>query len=102
MSGTRRISKPQIMSISVNDIHYIKEILEEMSGKVSTMEVSLDKLNQTVIGNESYDQEGLVKKVKRHDEYIEKDKEYKNKILGGSIIIAFLYGIFLKFSDRLF
>lgn len=90
------------MSISQNDVLYIKNILEEMSGKVSGMETALLKLNQTVIGDEQYGHKGLVKKVEEHSEYIEKDKEYKNKVLGGSIIIAFIYGLFLKFSDRLF
>jgi hypothetical protein len=50
-----------------------------------------------VIGDKVYGQTGLVEKVEQHDKYIEKDKEFKSKIIGGGIVVAFLWGIVLKF-----
>ena len=103
MSGTRTQSKPRnTMNVSENDIHFIKNMLQDMSSRLLGVETSLIKLNQTVIGDEDYGHKGLVKQVSDHEKYIEGDKAYKNKMLGGATIIAVAYGFLLKMWDKIF
>jgi hypothetical protein len=103
MSGTRRTtSKPVQMNVSENDIHFIKNMLQDMSNRLLGVETSLVKLNHTVIGDEDYGQKGLVKQVKDHSDYIENDKAYKNKVVGGGVVIAVIYGFILKAWDKIF
>jgi hypothetical protein len=82
--------------VSSTDIQWIKDTLSQMSTKMQEVDASLVKLNQTVIGDKMYGQTGLVEKVQQHENYIEKDKEFKSKIIGGGIVVAFLWGIILK------
>jgi hypothetical protein len=67
-----------------------------MSLKIQEVNLSLVKLNQTVIGDKTYGQTGLIEKVEEHSAYIEKDKQFKSKIVGGGIVITFVWGLILK------
>lgn len=89
-------NKGKEIPVSSSDIEWIKSTLTSMSSKMQEVDASLIKLNQTVIGDKVYGQTGLVEKVEQHDKYIEKDKEFKSKIIGGGIVVAFLWGLFLK------
>lgn len=89
-------NKSKEIPVSSSDIEWIKSTLTSMSSKMQEVDASLIKLNQTVIGDKVYGQTGLVEKVEQHDKYIEKDKEFKSKIIGGGIVVAFLWGLFLK------
>ena len=71
-------------------------ILGNMEVKESVQD-SLIKLNQTVIGDEAYGQVGLIKKVDEHTTYIEKDKEFKSRLVGGGLVLSFIWGLVLKF-----
>ena len=68
-----------------------------MSSKLQDLDGNFNKLNQTVIGNEDYGQVGLVKQVKDNSDYIEKDKQFKSKLVGGGLVISFIWGLILKF-----
>lgn len=89
-------NKSKEIPVSSSDIEWIKSTLTSMSSKMQEVDASLIKLNQTVIGDKVYGQTGLVEKVEQHDKYIEKDKEFKSKIIGGGIVVAFLWGLLLK------
>ena len=89
-------NKNKEIPVSSSDIEWIKSTLTHMSSKMQEVDASLIKLNQTVIGDKVYGQTGLVEKVEQHDKYIEKDKEFKSKIIGGGIVVAFLWGLLLK------
>lgn len=90
-------NKNKEISVSSSDIEWIKSTLTSMSSKMQEVDASLIKLNQTVIGDKVYGQTGLVEKVEQHEKYIERDKEFKSKIIGGGIVVAFLWGLVLKF-----
>ena len=86
----------QRIEVSASDIEWIKENISSMSLKIQEVNLSLVKLNQTVIGDKTYGQTGLIEKVEEHSAYIEKDKQFKSKIVGGGIVITFVWGLILK------
>jgi hypothetical protein len=87
----------QTIEVSASDIDWIKQNLSSMSLKIQEVNTSLIKLNQTVIGDETYGQVGLIKKVDEHNAYIEKDKEFKSRLVGGGLVLSFIWGLVLKF-----
>lgn len=90
--------KPSVkIEVSASDIEWIKENITSMSYKIQEVNLSLVKLNQTVIGDEAYGQVGLIKKVDEHNSYIEKDKEFKSRLVGGGLVLSFIWGLVLKF-----
>jgi hypothetical protein len=103
MPPAKRISKTQeSVNISATDIDFIKSTLTSMNAKLQEMELTLDKLNNTVVGDKAYGQIGLVEQVANHEKYIETDRHFKSKVVGGTIVVGFLWTLLLKFSDKLF
>ena len=68
-----------------------------MNIKIQEVNTSLVKLNQTVIGDKPYGQTGLIEKVEEHNAYIEKDKEFKSRLVGGGLVLSVIWGLVLKF-----
>lgn len=89
--------KKDRVEVSASDIEWIKNNISSMSLKIQEVNSSLIKLNQTVIGDEAYGQVGLIKKVDEHNAYIEKDKEFKSRLVGGGLVLSFIWGLVLKF-----
>lgn len=98
---TRKPKEPMI-SVPESDMTFIKDMLTKMNGKLNEMEISLIKLNQTVIGNKEYGQKGLVEQVNEHRKYIDDDRTYKAKVIGGATVIGIIYGVLLKYWDKIF
>jgi hypothetical protein len=97
----RKVKEPMI-SVPESDMTFIKDMLTKMNGKLNEMEISLMMLNQTVVGNKEYGQKGLVEQVNEHRKYIEDDRAYKAKVVGGATVIGILYGVLLKYWDKIF
>lgn len=89
-------TKKDRVEVSASDIEWIKENISSMSLKIQEVNMSLVKLNQTVIGDKAYGQTGLIEKVEEHTAYIEKDKQFKSKLVGGGVVLTFLWGLILK------
>lgn len=92
-----RKPKEEAITVSSSDIHWIKNALQGMQVKLQEVDSTLSKLNQTVIGDKNYGQTGLIEKVEEHNTYIEKDKEFKSRLIGGGIVVSFIWGMILKF-----
>lgn len=90
------------ISVSASDIEFIKETVTKLSSKIETMSVTLGDVNNSVIGNSTYGQTGLIKKVEEHEAYIEKDKSFKAKLIGGGLVIGAMWTFVLKFFERFF
>ena len=86
----------QRIEVSASDIEWIKENISSMSLKIQEVNLSLVKLNQTVIGDKTYGQTGLIEKVEEHTAYIEKDKQFKSRLVGGGLVLTFVWGLILK------
>lgn len=102
MAVGRRSKTQESVIISVSDIDFIKSTLTSMNTKMQNVELTLDKLNNTVVGDKVYGQVGLVEQVANHEKYIESDRNFKSKVVGGTIVVGFLWTLLLKFSDKLF
>lgn len=87
----------EVIPVNSSDIDWIKNTLSTMSLKIQEVDASLVRLNQTVVGDETYGQVGLIKKVDEHNAYIEKDKEFKSRLVGGGLVLSFIWGLVLKF-----
>ena len=98
--GTK--AKETMISVPESDMTFIKDMLTKMNGKLNEMEISLIKLNQTVIGNKDYGQKGLVEQVNEHRKYIEDDKAFKAKLIGGATVVGIVYGFLLKYWEKIF
>jgi hypothetical protein len=98
----KRVNKTEEVKVSSNDIEFIKDMLSQLSGKVQQMDLTLIKLNHTIIGDSAYGQKGLVEHVKEHSDYIENDKTYKAKVVGAGSVLVILYGLVIKFWERIF
>jgi hypothetical protein len=91
------VIKKDKVEVGASDIEWIKENISFLSIKIQEVNASLVKLNQTVIGDKMYGQIGLIEKVDEHNAYIEKDKEFKSKLVGGGLALSFIWGLVLKF-----
>jgi hypothetical protein len=97
MAEGRQIKPKETVQVNATDIEWIKSTLSSIGLKLNELDVNFSKLNQTVIGDKTYGQTGLIEKVEEHAEYIEKDKAFKSKLIGGGIVLSFIWGVILKF-----
>lgn len=91
-----------LISIPESDLAFIKDMVTKTNEKVNEIEKTLGLLNQTVVGNKDYGHKGLVLQVQENTTYIEKDKNYKAKVVGGATVVAIIYGFLLKFWEKIF
>ena len=97
MAVSRITKAKETVQVNATDIEWIKSTLSSMSLKLQELDVNFSKLNQTVIGDKTYGQIGLIEKVEEHNAYIEKDKEFKSRLVGGGLVLSFIWGLVLKF-----
>jgi hypothetical protein len=71
---------------------------EMMMATIHRIDKRVERIERVLLGDEEAEQDGLVHKVKNHSEYIENDKKFRNKVLGG---IAVGTPIFIVFWDKL-
>lgn len=71
---------------------------EQMLQTIHRIDKRVERIERVLLGDEEAEQDGLVHKVKYHSEYIENDKKFRNKVLGG---IAVGTPIFIIFWDKL-
>ena len=74
----------------------------DMDDTLREMEKTLTQLNQTVVGNPTYGQKGLVAELEEVKIYVEKDKMIKNKIVGGLVIIGIVWTAAIEYFLNLF
>jgi hypothetical protein len=76
MAGNNFVNEGDF-SLRLNDV---EETLKVVDGKV-------DKIYDAVIGNEKFDQQGIIGRLKKIEQEIETTKALKNKLIG-----AFVFG----------
>jgi hypothetical protein len=102
MAGETISRKPKgTITVSTEDISWIKETLVKLTDKVDSIEKTTTKLNTTIVGDPQYGQEGLISTVKDHQEYIHEDKKFKSKLVGGSLVLGVIWtAIVAYFSNH--
>ena len=92
------VRKPkETITVNAKDITWIKDNLKELSGKVENIDKTTTKLNVTIVGDADYGQVGLITKVKEISDYIEDDKNFKSKLVGGSVVLGTIWTTFVAF-----
>jgi len=81
--------KEDVTPVSSDDIQWIKDTMLSMNN-------TLTQLNQTVVGNEQYGQKGMVKTLEEHSKFIEEQKNFKAKLIGGLIVISALFSAMMN------
>ena len=71
---------------------------EMMMATIHRIDKRVERIERVLLGDEEAEQDGLVHKVKNHSDYIDNDKKFRNKVLGG---IAVGTPIFIVFWDKL-
>lgn len=71
----------------------IKKMIGDVSLKLNNIDLYL---------NGQYGQKGLVGTVTEHANYINSDKRFKAQLFGGFTVITIIWGIFVKFWDKIF
>jgi len=78
----------------------VKNTQSDMQYMLREMEKTLTQLNQTVIGNPTYGQKGLVSELNEVKKYVENDKMLKNKLVGGLMVVGVIWSfIYSYISD---
>ena len=103
MAGGTTSRKPkETITVNAKDIAWIKDTLGKLNDKVDAIDKTTTKLNTTIVGDPAYGQIGLVTQVKEHTDYIEQDKGFKSKLIGGSIVLGGVWTLLMKFWDKIF
>ena len=71
---------------------------EMMMATIHRIDKRVERIERVLLGDEEAEQDGLVHKVKDHSQYIENNKKFRNKVIGG---IAVGTPIFIVFWDKL-
>lgn len=77
-----------------------EEKLERIEENQKLVITTLTELKMAVCGSEKIGVEGLVKKVKKHEKYIESDKKRAWIITGGLTVLSFLAGLIISVWDK--
>jgi hypothetical protein len=92
-----------------NSLASIKNMLTQISNKqndmdymLREMEKTLTQLNQTVIGNPTYGQVGLVTEINDIKKYVDRDKMLKSKIYGGLAVIGVVTSVVCQYIFNIF
>jgi len=101
-TGTNTRKPKETITVNAKDITWIKDTLGKLTDKVDAIEKTTNKLNTTIVGDSTYGQVGLVTQVKEHAEYIEQDKGFKSKLIGGSLFLGGVWTLLIKFWDKVF
>lgn len=96
-------------NIESQDLRKIKEMLESLSQKQSDNDImlkaidkTLSQLNQTVIGNPQYGLKGIINEISDLKEYVQNDRTFKNKMIGGLLVVGTVWTALLQYIFRLF
>jgi hypothetical protein len=92
----------QLLNILEMKEEEIKQKIENLQENMISVMEKMDRLSKAIVGDEEYGQEGIVKLVKRHERYIEKQKFLYAKIYGAIAVGGVAWTLIMKFWDRLF
>jgi len=80
----------------------LKKEITIMQKNMSGMCDKIDKIHLALVGDTKFGQEGLVRMVKKHEEWLQKQKYMYAKIYGGMVVITTMTSLLIKFWDKIF
>ena len=87
-----------VMTANEKDVNLRLEHLETI---VTKMNHKLEKIFDVVVGNETFDQVGLINRLKNLENESEKLKALKNKLIGAFIVGGAAWTIILELFKKL-
>jgi hypothetical protein len=75
----------------------LKKEIDEIKKSVDEQGLTIKKIHQAIVGDKEFSQEGIVDVVKRHDDFIESQKNMWAKIYGGILVGSSIIGFAFKF-----
>ena len=69
---------------------------------LKAIDKTLSQLNQTVIGNPQYGLKGIINEISDLKEYVQNDRTFKNKMIGGLLVVGTVWTALLQYLFRLF
>jgi predicted nucleic acid-binding Zn-ribbon protein len=84
------------------DMSKIEKDIIALHKDISKMSEQVDKIQLSLVGDDKFGQEGLVKMVKRHEKWVENQRYMYAKICGGAVVISALTTLVIKFWNSLF
>jgi len=104
---TTYLEKP--ISMDSNEYKELKKDIAKLEKDISALQKcssgmsdKLDKIHTALVGDSKFGQDGLVRMVKRHEVWMERQKHMYAKIYGGMVAISTLSGLLVKFWDKIF
>ena len=74
----------------------LKKEIDEIKKSVDEQGLTINKINQAIVGDKDFGHEGIVDILKRHDVFIESQKNMWAKIYGGIIVGSSIIGFLVK------
>lgn len=84
-----------------NMLTEVKNTQSDMQYMLREMEKTLTQLNQTVIGNPTYGQKGLVSELNEVKKYVENDKMLKSKLVGGLMVVGVIWSFIYSYITEM-
>jgi len=78
----------------------LKKEIDEIKKSVDEQGLTIKKIHQAIVGDKDFGQEGMVDIIKKHDDFIESQKNMWAKIYGGIFVGSAVISIVLKFIFR--
>jgi hypothetical protein len=75
----------------------LKKEIDEIKKSVDEQGLTIKKIHQAIVGDKDFGQEGMVDIIKKHDDFIESQKNMWAKIYGGIFVGSAIISIVLKF-----
>jgi hypothetical protein len=83
------------VSVSKSEIDWIKtEMLIQKD--------IVNKIHQTIVGDKTFGQVGLIEKVNNHEKFMEESVKTRSKFIGGIAVIGVGWTLLIKFWDNIF
>jgi hypothetical protein len=77
----------------------LKKEIDEIKKSVDEQGLTINKIHQAIVGDKDFGHEGIVDIIKRHDVFIESQKNMWAKIYGGIIVGSSIIGFLVKLNS---
>jgi hypothetical protein len=84
------------------NIEHISDRLTIIEEDQKAILKTVTELKFSICGSDKIGFEGMMKKVERHEKYIEDDKKTNFVIAGGIAVVTFIAGILVSLWDKIF
>lgn len=93
MSNGIALNQEQGVSERLNDV---EEIIAEMQPTMTKINNRVEKIYDVIVGNETFDQEGIITRLKKLEKENDINKALKNKLVGAFIVGGALWTVILE------